>query len=457
MTMQATEKATSSISRVPDAFEPRIVAFVCKWCTYAGADLAGTSRMTYPPNVRTIMLPCTGRIDVSFVVRAFLQGADGVIVSGCHPGDCHYNAGNFRARRRWTLFRDLLDTLGVDLDRLAIAWISAAEGVKWVKMIQDFTDAIRKRGPYHAMHSVAADHLPPPVPNEGGAPVSFNHPAQAAPADPALISSAADALDSGKLKAVIGWRRNSTLGRAHPIWITRASDARQFCAPDAAANLSRMLKTPALKGVAPLGIVARGTELMALNVLVQEAQLDPKRVQVLVVDVKGAFLGIMGLEAACEKVLLQPAGDGIRDIDGFSPQTLAALDELMTKTPAERWNFWAQQSARCIRCYACRGACPMCTCDQCIMDKNQPQWFATAADGGGNLSWQIIRAFHLAGRCIGCGACQNACPAGIPLNILGAAMARSALKHFKYRAGADVKAPPLQADFRHEDAEEFIL
>src|SRR5512135_1454385 len=125
-------------------FEPRIVAFVCKWCTYAGADLAGTSRQVYPSNVRALMLPCTGRIDVTFVLRAFLQGADGVIVSGCHPGDCHYTAGNFRARRRWMILRDLLDVLGFDMRRLDMAWISAAEGAKWVKTIQSFTDRIRE-------------------------------------------------------------------------------------------------------------------------------------------------------------------------------------------------------------------------------------------------------------------------------------------------------------------------
>src|SRR5512133_1471071 len=151
--MSATETSTVSPAT---GFEPRIVAFVCKWCTYAGADLAGTSRMVYPPNVRTIMLPCTGRIDVSFVLRAFLQGADGVIVSGCHPGDCHYTAGNYRARRRWILFRDLLDVLGVDLRRFELAWISAAEGVKWVKTITDFTARIRTLGAYTPMHELAA-------------------------------------------------------------------------------------------------------------------------------------------------------------------------------------------------------------------------------------------------------------------------------------------------------------
>ncbi len=99
----------------------------------------------------------------------------------------------------------------------------------------------------------------------------------------------------------------------------------------------------------------------------------------------------------------------------------------------------------------------MCNCTQCYADKNQPQWFPTAADGPGNFSWQVVRAFHLAGRCIGCGACQAACPAEIPINLLGAAMARSALKHFDHRAGLDPKATPLQSEYKQTDGESFIL
>ena len=96
-------------------FEPKIVAFVCNWCTYAGADLTGTSRIKYAPNVRIIRFPCTGRIDFMLLLKAFANGADGIIVSGCHPNDCHYTSGNFHARRRWIVFRDLLDFLGIDV------------------------------------------------------------------------------------------------------------------------------------------------------------------------------------------------------------------------------------------------------------------------------------------------------------------------------------------------------
>ncbi|MBM4049028.1 MAG: hydrogenase iron-sulfur subunit [Planctomycetes bacterium] len=139
-----------------DKFEPKIVAFVCRWCTYAGADLAGTSRTKYEPNVRMIRLPCTGRISPLFLMKAFERGADGVLVSGCHPGDCHYNEGNFHARRRWAIFRELLQYLGVDLQRVQFSWISAAEGGKWAETVNDVTEKIRQLGPFEAYRKLNA-------------------------------------------------------------------------------------------------------------------------------------------------------------------------------------------------------------------------------------------------------------------------------------------------------------
>lgn len=129
-------------------WNPKVVAFVCNWCTYAGADLAGTSRITYDSNVRVIRVPCTGRIDTLFIVKAFEQGADCVLVSGCHPGDCHYNAGNYHARRRWIVFRELMSFLGIDDRRLQFSWVSAAEGVKWAELINRLAEEIRSKGPF---------------------------------------------------------------------------------------------------------------------------------------------------------------------------------------------------------------------------------------------------------------------------------------------------------------------
>ncbi len=145
-----TEAGTERVDQETTAtsWEPRIVAFICNWCTYTGADLAGTSRMKYPPYVRVIKIPCTGRFDPLFMIKAFERGADGVLVSGCHPGDCHYTAGNYNARRKYTVFKDLLATLGIDMDRVRFSWISASEGGKWVDTIKHFTEVIRGKGPF---------------------------------------------------------------------------------------------------------------------------------------------------------------------------------------------------------------------------------------------------------------------------------------------------------------------
>ncbi len=129
-------------------FEPKILAFVCNWCTYAGADLTGTSRIKYASNVKIVRFPCTGRIDFMLLLKAFANGSDGVIVSGCHPNDCHYTSGNFHARRRWILFRSLLDFMGIDIRRIQFSWVSAAEGAKWADIVNKTVADIRELGPY---------------------------------------------------------------------------------------------------------------------------------------------------------------------------------------------------------------------------------------------------------------------------------------------------------------------
>jgi len=130
-----------------ERFEPRIVGFLCNWCSYTGADLAGTSRMKSAPNLRIIRVMCSGRVDPNFILRAFQLGADGVLVAGCHPGDCHYQEGNFKALRRVSFLRRLLRELGVDERRLRLEWISAAEGEKFAKVSNEFTEQVRALGP----------------------------------------------------------------------------------------------------------------------------------------------------------------------------------------------------------------------------------------------------------------------------------------------------------------------
>lgn len=128
-------------------FEPRIVGFLCNWCSYAGADMAGTSRMSYPTNIRIIRVPCSGRIDPLFIVKAFQGGADGVLIAGCHPGDCHYAEGNYHLRRRFALLRPFLDYLGIEKERFRLEWVSASEGKRFTGVVSSFTEEVRLLGP----------------------------------------------------------------------------------------------------------------------------------------------------------------------------------------------------------------------------------------------------------------------------------------------------------------------
>ncbi len=129
-------------------FEPKIVGFLCNWCSYAGADLAGVSRIQYPPNIRIVRVMCSGRIEPSFVLEAFKDGADGVLVAGCHlPSDCHYISGNFKAFRRVTLLKEVLKEFGIEPERLRLEWISASEGDKFAAVVRDMVEKMKKLGP----------------------------------------------------------------------------------------------------------------------------------------------------------------------------------------------------------------------------------------------------------------------------------------------------------------------
>jgi len=132
---------------IEPSWEPKIVAFLCHWCSYAGADLAGVSRMQYPPNIRVIRVPCSGAINPLYILKALREGADGVLVSGCHPGDCHYISGNYYARRKFFLLKELLMWAGVEADRIHFSWVSASEGQKFSEVVTEVVDSIKLLGP----------------------------------------------------------------------------------------------------------------------------------------------------------------------------------------------------------------------------------------------------------------------------------------------------------------------
>ena len=138
-------------------FQPKILAFLCNWCSYAGADLAGISRIQYPPNVRVIRVPCSGRVDPFFILKGLQEGADGVLISGCHPGDCHYLSGNYVARRRFALLKKLLDYIGIEEERVQFTWVSAAEGERFAGVIKGITEDVKKLGPARRLAKVWND------------------------------------------------------------------------------------------------------------------------------------------------------------------------------------------------------------------------------------------------------------------------------------------------------------
>lgn len=145
-TLSALRSATKKEEEMAD-FEPRIVAFLCHWCTYTGADLAGTTRQQYPPNIRIIHLMCSGAVDSIYVLKALIDGADGVLIGGCHPGDCHYQTGNYKARRRVAILKGILNQMGFTEDRIWLRWISASEGKLFADTVTKMVEELKKMGP----------------------------------------------------------------------------------------------------------------------------------------------------------------------------------------------------------------------------------------------------------------------------------------------------------------------
>lgn len=141
-----TEPEAAAPAAAP-TWEPKILAFLCNWCSYAGADLAGVSRIQYPPNLRVIRVPCSGRVNPLFILRALQEGLDGVLVSGCHPGDCHYLTGNYFARRRFLVLKEMLDFCGLEEGRVQFSWVSASEGQKFADVVKAITERVRALGP----------------------------------------------------------------------------------------------------------------------------------------------------------------------------------------------------------------------------------------------------------------------------------------------------------------------
>lgn len=453
-------------------WSPKVVAFICNWCTYVGADGAGTARLQYRPEVIPIRLQCTGRMDPMFIIKALEQGADGVIVSGCHPGDCHYVSGNLYARRRFIVFRSLLDFLGVDVRRIQFAWVSATEGVKWVDLVNDVVGRVEGLGPNMAFRELSDFS---PFRKTGSGMVIAREdvegvelPDYSSFSDP-LKALAGDLLDKGEVGIVVGYGELGTRGVASPVFVRSPDEACFLTFNDRCLNdLSVYLTNDLLRRHGKVGIVAKGCDIKSIIGLIQENQIKREDLRIIGVVCRGMRGDDGGILEKCKACDVQIPhlyddliGEGEEGVGraprlAISERTKAEIEAVSSMSLEERWRYWQEQFSRCIKCYACRAVCPFCYCDRCIVDRTRPQWILPGAHGKGVLSWMVVKAFHLAGRCTLCGECSRVCPAGIRLDLINARVAMEVQKAYGYVAGYSFEVPPPLQTFRREDEEDFI-
>jgi len=469
---QAGAAGQTPATGVQEKWDPRIVALICNWCTYAGADMAGTTRRSYPASVRAIRVPCTGRIDPLLIVKTFEQGADGVLVSGCHPGDCHYVQGNFVARRRFTALRALMEFLGLDSRRLHFAWISASEGVKWSQVVEEVTAAVREAGPLQDWGKLAdaqraAISLPAAPPAPRGAPSGEDQQAVAQH----LQGLAGRLLSEGQASAVIGYTAGSLPGQMVPAFVTRPEQAETLGWSERCFNNLAVYLPNARREWAKVAVVVKQCDARAAVGLLQESQIARDNVLLIGVSCPGVWEdGQLAakcypcdgeVSSLCDWTVTPQGAQKGAVVPGTKREVAAdprdALVAHLESLPSQdRWAYWQGQFDRCLRCYACRAVCPLCYCSVCVAEKNQPQWIPTSIDGKGNMAWNITRAFHLVGRCGGCDECARVCPADVRLDLLNHRMSMEIETRFGYRSGEDASASPPLATFRPDDPQEFI-
>ena len=275
-----------------------------------------------------------------------------------------------------------------------------------------------------------------------------------------LRQTCRDLLEKGTVNVVIGYGQDDASLPAYPIFVTRPEDADRLVWNDRCfANLVTYLTKPEVKALGKPAVILKGCDERALMVLAKESQIGRSQMVTIglacegVGDPRQAKCSICDVHQPkyCDIVLGKAKNQPLP-----AEQRYAEIEEFMKKTPAERMAFWREELSRCIKCYACRQVCPLCYCNRCLADKNQPQCIDTSATLKGNFAWHLMRAFHLAARCVGCDECTRACPAGIDLRLLNQMLARSAELQFGYRSGIDPEAEPVVGAYSLQDKEEFI-
>lgn len=297
-----------------------------------------------------------------------------------------------------------------------------------------------------------------------------------------LQAKARELLKEKKVDLIIGYEKTTNGNQATPCFIEKEKEVeRLFWNEDCVYNLSRYLveirreeekKLPSQSGEGSvpkiIGIVAKGCDIKSIIGLIQEKQVKREEVVIIGVECKGVR-SQDGDEMISQKcgdcqvhipseydILIKNREKMEGKVKEKEKDLLLEIEKIEAKSVEERWQYWQAEFSRCIRCYACRQICPLCFCKECITDKTLPQWILPSPSSSANTVWNLVRAFHLAGRCIGCGECERACPVNIPLAKLNKKLEKEIKQMFGYEAGLDPNSKPPLADFRQDDPQEFI-
>ena len=473
-------------------FEPRIIAYLCTWCSYTGADTAGIARIKHPQNLRAVRVPCSGRVSPELIMRTFDQGADGVLVLGCHIGECHYDNGNHRTAKRLPVLQALMSYAGLEPQRLRLDWVSASEGERFSRIVTEFTEAVRALGPapWRQPDQGAWGHddpamqvFPPPgvVQDLPGAEEACQERLQAITGGVRQV--ARQLLESGQVGCVIGYETGPRR-RVRPVFIRKADQAErlvwnQHCTHNLSVYLGDALVAQRGKPApAPVAVVAKPCDSRAINVLLGENRFIRNQVVVIGVACDGILDGA-GEKAfpdngGCRPEHLQPRCracsqrlplvydhlvGGSEHVAGPPAQTQVGQVELEShftrleqKTPGGRMEFWLAQFDRCLRCYACRQACPMCYCPTCLYERDDSLWVGLGVRVNEKRAFHLGRAFHLAGRCVGCNECERACPVDIPISLLNRKLALEIQAAFGFQPGLNPAPSPLTTILKREES-----